>query len=192
MANNTIFKGRVLITVSDKKGSLIKSYAPNAVIVDASRILLAQLIPSSLSTPINVIPKSGRPDVVVSDSGPSSANSIAYLRLGYTTEDSVPEGASSSSTDISMHSSDITTVKLSEVSVSSNSLTFSASIVVDSSNASRKYYEAALYTAGSGNESIPDSPNTSTMLMFAHQVHSLVSAPSGSTITYYWTIAIPE
>ncbi len=185
-------KGSVVVTVKDKHGNILRSAKPNTVIVDSNRILLAQLIPSSLASDIGTIPKAGRPTVSVSNTGPTNANSIAYLRLGYTTGDTVPEGASVSQTDISMVASNIVTLKIEDAAVSSDSITFTTSISVTSGIASRKYFEAALYTAGIGNESIPTSPDTSSMIMFAHQVHSLISAPEGATITYDWTITIPE
>jgi|LauGreDrversion4_2_1035121.scaffolds.fasta_scaffold00118_11 hypothetical protein len=190
--SKTPLVGRVEITVVDKTGRVIKSSRPNTVIVDASRVLLAQLIPSSLTSNNSVIPRSGRPDVEIPSTGPDSGNSIAYLIVGYTTGDSVPDGAAATNLDTEMVSDNTYIAKLQTLEVSSNSLTFGVAINVTSETSNRKYFEAALYTAGPDNTNIPDSPNMENMLMFAHQVHSLVSAPEGSTINYSWTIAIPE
>lgn len=190
--SKTPLVGRVEITVVDREGRVVKSSRPNAVIVDASRVLLAQLVPSSLTADNSVIPRSGRPDVLIPTTGPNSSNSIAYLIVGYTTGDTVPNDAAATNLDTDMVSSNTYIAKLQTLEVSSNSLTFGTAINVTSETSNRKYFEAALYTAGPDNISIPESPDTTNMLMFAHQVHSLVSAPEGSTINYSWTIAIPE
>ncbi len=185
-------RGSVAITVKDKHGNTLRSSKPNTIIVDSSRIMLAQLLPSSVSGEVGSIPKAGRPLVSLSNSGPTNANSIAYIKLGYTTGDTIPDGASVSSTDTQMVSQSVSTYKIQDAAVTSDSITFTTSISVTSDISSRKYFEAALYTAGVGNETLPDSPSSSSMLMFAHQVHSLISAPEGATITYDWTITIPE
>ena len=186
-------RGSVSIKVTDKNGKVIRVSNPNSIIVDSTRLVLAQLIPSSLVSSVGgTIVKPGRPTVTLDTDGPTNANSIGYIRLGYTTADTLPGNASAGPEDSSMVSSSVTTLKISEAQATYDSLNFSASVSVTSNTSNRKYYEAALYTVGQGNESVPESPDTSTMLMFAHQVHSLISAPEGATITYDWTITIPE
>jgi hypothetical protein len=186
-------RGSVSIKVTDKNGKVIRVSNPNSIIVDSTRLILAQLIPSSLFSSVGgTIVKPGRPTVTLDSDGPTNANAIGYIRLGYTTSDTLPGNASAGPEDTSMISGLVSTVKISEAQATYDSINFTASINVTGATSNRKYYEAALYTVGQGNESVPESPNTSTMLMFAHQVHSLISAPEGATITYDWTITIPE
>jgi hypothetical protein len=186
-------KGTVSIKVVDKNGKVIRVSNPNSIIVDSTRLILAQLIPSSLVGSIGeTLVKPGRPVVTLDPEGPTNANSIGYIRLGYTTSDTLPNNTSAGPEDTGMVSNTVTTLKITDAQATYDSITFSASLSVTSNTYTRKYYEAALYTVGQGNEAIPDSPDTTTMLMFAHQVHSLISAPEGATITYDWTITIPE
>jgi hypothetical protein len=190
--SNSKLLGVVSITVTSKEGHILKTCKPNTIIIDSTRLILAQMIPSSLIGSLSSIPKAGRPDILLSSQGPSNANAIGYIKLGYTTLDSAPDDAIALNTDTDMISGTTSVLKLQAMEISSNSLNFRVSVGVTSLTANRKYYEAALYTVGQGNELVPESPDTSTMLMFAHQVHSLISAPEGATITYDWTITIPE
>lgn len=182
--------GRVSVVISKDSTVLSTLQVQNAVIVDLLRVIISQLVPKNTST-AGVIPSDGRPDVTLSQTlGPTNANTIAYIRAGYSnTQTQLP---AVSKTDTAMFSQTYDTIKISKSVLTDNSITVTASKSISEADSLKVYTEVGLYTAGQSNSSLPDVPSSAGMLLVAHQIHSQLTAPVGSTIEYEWTLLFQE
>jgi hypothetical protein len=182
--------GRVSIVVRKDYEILNTVQVQNAVIVDLLRIIISQLVPKNTSS-TGVIDSEGRPDVLFSESlGPTNSNTLAYIRAGYSTQQTQLPPVSK--TDTAMFSQTFDTMRISKSVVTENSITVTASKSVSESDSLKLYTEVGLYTAGSANSSLPEVPSNTGMLLMAHQIHSQLTAPVGSTIEYEWTLLFQE
>jgi hypothetical protein len=182
--------GRVSIVVRKDYEIVNTVQVQNAVIVDLLRIIISQLVPKNTSS-TGVIDSEGRPDVLFSESlGPTNSNTLAYIRAGYSTQQTQLPPVSK--TDTAMFSQTFDTMRISKSVVTENSITVTASKSVSESDSLKLYTEVGLYTAGSANSSLPEVPSNTGMLLMAHQIHSQLTAPVGSTIEYEWTLLFQE
>jgi hypothetical protein len=182
--------GRVSIVVRKDSEIVNTVQVQNAVIVDLLRVIISQLVPKNTSTSA-VIDSDGRPDIILNQStGPTNSNTLAYIRAGYSTQQTQLPPVSK--TDTAMFSQTFDTMRISKSVVTENSITVTASKSVSELDSLKLYTEVGLYTAGSANSNLPEVPNNTGMLLMAHQIHSQLTAPVGSTIEYEWTLLFQE
>lgn len=184
-------KGSVSIKVVKDSRVLSTVTNSNVVVIDLLRVVLAQLVPKGTSQ-VSSISKTDRPTIYFNNVlGPDNTNSLAYIKAGYSADGSSPNTAVSK-LDTAMFKSTYDILKVSECIVTDTSITLVAKKSITSLDASKFYVEVGLFTPGSSNTSIPDSPNESSMRLVAHQLHSALQAPSGASIEYEWTLIFQE
>ena len=83
-------------------------------------------------------------------------------------------------------------ISISEVTLQGHSVVLTATKSVDAGSANNQYFEVGLKTSGADIPPAPPLPaeDREATRLFAHQVHGVVSANSGATIQYQWTISI--
>lgn len=200
-------RGEVTIEVISPGGEVVyKSTKPNTLVKESPKILLGNIVPyiSGTSGNKNFGNDAGRPVIGPKDSGPSSKLAVSYMSLGYYEQGNLAPNLSAVSAedtalspDLDKYHSPITDYDLGDYSVS-----YISSFQVDDSNESRRYVEAALMCpalsngAELGTNRLPVEGeagfDANDLVMFAHQIHNVVQAGSGSTIKYTWTISMQE
>ncbi len=190
LKNEFSVSGRVTISVTDAAGTRVVSDKSNVIIQDAARILLSGIVPSTALDVDAPFPAEGRPTVIAYAGGPSNRNSIAYMELGYVAAGVDLPAVIVTRDDIGL-SGDASKeyISISGVTLNDHSVVLTATKTVDAASADNQYFEVGLKTSGSDNPLLPPDFPDATRL-FAHQVHGAVSATSGATIQYQWTISI--
>lgn len=199
-------RGEVTIEVISAEGEVVyKSTKPNTLVKESPKILLGNIVPhiSGVSGTKNFGNEAGRPMIGPKDSGPSSKLAVSYMSLGYyEAENPAPNLAPVSADDLVLSSGNLYHSRMTDYALGDYSVSFMSSFEVDATNESRRYVEAALMCpalsegAELGASTIPvegdPSFDSNHLVMFAHQIHNVVQASSGSTIKYTWTISMQE
>lgn len=183
-------KGRVRISVTRRSETIKVLDNHNVVIVDILRNIIAQLVPKGTSSSSSIVSGS-RPAISIgSANGPDNRNALAYIRLGYSLDNSEIPAVSSSDTEIFNDNFD--TIKISSCVCTDTSITLIANKSISAADTAKYYTEVGLFTPGELNLNVPDAPVSSSMRMMAHQVHSAIRAPEGANIEYEWTLLFQE
>jgi len=184
---------------SKSSGDLLQTVSgSNALTLEAIKLLLGQLVgPSLLPSAItSTFPEedTSRPDPGFLSSGPRSANSIAFIGVGYADE---PPATQASPEDTDLVASTVLFEPLTSVSLKYKSLEFVFEYDVTSGLVGKKLFEAALFTLGtntynSQQNQITSSDKSLGCIMFSRKVHSQVLVNPDTTLRYTWTISMSD